>query len=265
MRRWRNPYAGQAWAACQTCGQCYPASFVWLNPRWGWQCGYCWDGLISRDQIQQPIFPGEGTRRTPAPVVQSLTEGIAPGSLNQTYIYPIRDRATGQIWNAQFVPLHIGVAGDIVYDGPGSISLTLTVTPEIGPFDGIRINNNWTILVVNGALATQQVPLDKISILDGACDFGQIRALLLRDLTLTTTYYWVTFPASGPTTVDVAIPNPNQQFYTGVLAINAVVPSGMWIDNGIGNGGPFPPGIIAAPPPVGTLTVNPDGSTSYNP
>jgi hypothetical protein len=177
FHRQKNPFGFESFSKCQWCGQAYPSSQIFYNPRWGWQCQPCWDGLISRDQILQPIFPYEGTRKTPAPVVDSLLEGIAPGSLYQSYDYLLVDRVTGSIYTAHVPPITIGPGGLIFYSTAAVITLTLVASTTDPTYRGIRINNGWDIYVRNGAIATEQPPLDALGIVDGICDFGPVASL----------------------------------------------------------------------------------------
>ncbi len=198
------------WSRCQTCGQDFPAPQIQLNPRFGWQCPQCWDGLIQRDQILQPIFPYEGTRRVASPLTDTLLEGIAPGSLYQTYEYYLRDRATAAIWKVKLVPLFINATGSVVYTSGSTITLTSVVSTDEHVFAGIRINNGWILTVTNGSLGTIQ-DTNALNILDGACDFGEGSTMvdfLLYDRDIKTDIYRVDFgpevievlPASGPAT-----------------------------------------------------------------
>lgn len=76
--RFREP-----WAQCGTCGLDVPASRIRLHRKWGWQCtgkpgANCWDKAVDRDmQLAARRFPlAEGTRKTPAPLTHTDTEGI---------------------------------------------------------------------------------------------------------------------------------------------------------------------------------------------
>lgn len=173
---WRNPYNRyKPWSNCQTCGQSWPSQKINYNPRFGWQCPPCWDGLVQRDQYDTPIFPYEGTRRVNSPITKSLTEGIAPGSLTQTYIYNFRDRVTGQIWLVHMVPLTITGNGSIVLTGSAIPSLTLGSDPLQPIFDGMVWINGFDLYVGNGVLATEPYnPLSQFSMnmVQGICDFG---------------------------------------------------------------------------------------------
>lgn len=173
---WRNPYNRyKPWSSCSTCGQSWPSQKITYNPRFGWQCPPCWDGLLQHDQYDPPVFPYEGTRKVNSPIVNSLTEGIAPGSLSQTYIYNFRDRVTGTVYLVHMVPLSISPLGVITYTG----SATPTLTPGIDTlqpiFDGLVWTNGYDIYVSNGSLKTEPYnPLSPFSInmLQGVCDFG---------------------------------------------------------------------------------------------
>lgn len=170
--RWKYPRYGEAWGLCQWCGQEYPSSQVWLNPRYGWQCYKCWDGLIQRDQYLQPIFPYEGTRRTPAPPIPVL-EGVGASTLEPSYEYFLRDRITGTVYDVHFPPFGI-VDGLIVYFTTTLPTLTVSTETD-NVWDGLRgITSGWDVYVRNGALATEINPPVDLEIVDGICDFGSI-------------------------------------------------------------------------------------------
>lgn len=174
---WRNPYNHyKPWSSCQTCGQSWPSQKITYNPRFGWQCPPCWDGLIQHDEYEQPIFPYEGTRKVNSPVVNSLLEGIAPGSLFQTYIYNFRDRYTGTIYLVHMAPLTISASGVLAFLGaPG------TLTPGFDPlqpiFDAMRWTNSFNIFIGNGNFLTEPWnPLSPnvLNVIQGVCDFGPV-------------------------------------------------------------------------------------------
>lgn len=173
---WRNPYNRyKPWSSCSTCGQSWPSQKITYNPRFGWQCPPCWDGLIQHDQYDPPIFPYEGTRKVNSPVVNSLMEGIAPGSLFQTYIYNMRDRVTGDIYLVHMPPLTIAGNGSIVILGSVLPTLTLGVDPLQPIFDGLVWTNGYDIFVGVGTLQTETFnPLSPyaLNMLQGTCDFG---------------------------------------------------------------------------------------------
>lgn len=188
--KWKFPRYGEAWASCQTCDQDFPSSQVWLNPRWGFQCYLCWDGLLSRDQIMQPIFPGEGTRKTLDPVTDSLLEGAATSvaGLEPTYTYSLRDRITSSAYEVRLVPLFVTAIGRIVYLTTSIPTLTEVIpTADDQVWDGIRINGNWSVYVRSGVLSTElQSGNPGLWIIDGICDFGEIPSnctINLRDFT----------------------------------------------------------------------------------
>lgn len=205
--RWKFPREGQAWASCQTCGQEYPASSVWLNPRFGWQCQYCWDGLIQPDQTRVPIFPYEGTRKTPAPVTNTLLEGTGATSaagLEPTYTWPVRDRVTGLLYDLHVTPLWVDDDGRIVYNTTSVVTLTLITETDDFIFDALRMNNHWLLYVENGAVATWHGPFDGY-ILEGSCDFGESAlecSVPVRDAS-TDLIYLVDFEADPPTLTEI--------------------------------------------------------------
>lgn len=134
--------AKQAWAACQTCSINYPADQVYYNPvRKGWQCYKCWDGLFIRDQVQTPIFPGEGTRRTPAPLTNTLLEGVDPDD-NYT-------RVTLGDWAAGFPAL------DLVLTDFMSFEPSIT---NFWPAQCLYLNNGWSMFVQQGFMGLTRIP-----------------------------------------------------------------------------------------------------------
>jgi hypothetical protein len=220
--KWQYPRYGEAWSECQWCGQEYPASLIWLNPRYGWQCYKCWDGLVQRDQILQPIFPYEGTRRTPAPVIPRL-EGVG-ASLEPTYDYFLRDRITGIVYEVHFPPFGVNDGGFITYFT--TTLPTLTVSDETdNVWDGLRgITNGWDVYVRDGELATELNPIAlNLEIVDGICDFGNIPSnctVLMRDI-FTYSVYTVNFATSPPTqTLAYAIDSLAPYFFDAVLLTN---------------------------------------------
>lgn len=130
--KWRFPREGTAWAICQTCWQDYPCWEVWLNPRYGWQCHKCWDGLIQRDQIQQPVFPGEGTRKTLAPITNTVSEGVsATDSLITLYDHTLGYNVRYDMQFGQFITFGPSTSGN-------------------SPWGGILMNWPWVFYIDNG-------------------------------------------------------------------------------------------------------------------
>ncbi len=204
---WRNPYNSyRPWSACQTCGQSWPSQKITYNPRFGWQCPPCWDGLIQHDQYQQPIFPYEGTRKVNSPIVNSLLEGIAPGSLYQTYIYNFRDRATGDLYLVHLYPFTVTAGGVLTWTGTSVGTLILGNDPVNVTYDGMRATNSYNLIVQNGALTTE--PWNPISqyapyIAQGICDFGPVevfQAFLLYDRTYPDEVWEVIFHGNNDAT-----------------------------------------------------------------
>lgn len=170
---WRNPYNHyKPWSKCGTCGQAWPSQKVTYNPRFGWQCPPCWDGLIQHDQFLTPIFPYEGTRKVASPVVDSLNEGIAPGSLFQTYNYNLRDRYTGIVYIVHLVPLEIAANGSIGYTTSALPTLTVGQDPLFPVFDGLKWTNDFDLYVANGVLAAESYNPQRMNILQGVCNFA---------------------------------------------------------------------------------------------
>lgn len=218
--KWKYPRYGEAWAECQWCGQEYPASQVWLNPRYGWQCYKCWDGIIQRDQIIQPIFPFEGTRRTPAPVIPPL-EGVGT-SAEPTYDYFLRDRITGTVYEVHFPPFGI-VDGLIVYFTTTFPTLTVSTETD-NVWDGLRgITSGWDVYVRNGELATELNSDLNLEIVDGICDFGTVAnncTVLMRDL-FTHIVYSIDFSTTPPTQTQAYLTDQlAPYFFDAVMLLN---------------------------------------------
>lgn len=79
----RNQFQQQEWGLCLTCGRPRPVSQLRLHPRWSWQCtgpqgNGCWDGIVDRDFQSKirPIHVNEGVRKSPAPLTNTLNEGL---------------------------------------------------------------------------------------------------------------------------------------------------------------------------------------------
>lgn len=197
-QRWRNPYNSYVpWSQCTTCGQDWPSQKITLNPRFGWQCPPCWDGMIQRDQIETPNFPYEGTRKTPSPLTNTLLEGIAPGSLTQTYNYNLRDRATGTVYIVHLVPLTIAANGSLVFTTSATPTLTVGENTLFPVFDGLKWTNDFDLYVSNGILLTESYNPQRMNILQGVCDFGEVSTepitYLLYDRSHTQNIYRVIF------------------------------------------------------------------------
>jgi len=135
-RRIKLPYNFIAFSVCGVCGQTWPSAEIMYNPRWGWQCPPCWDGMISRDQIMRPIFPFEGTRKYASPVVPN-NEGLNSTTDTPYYIYTLFDRGDKSItYDMTF--------GDyITFTTPS----TRVGTDGVSPDGGIQMNNGWTLYI----------------------------------------------------------------------------------------------------------------------
>lgn len=245
---WRNPYNSYIpWSQCTTCGQDWPSQKVIYNPRFGWQCPPCWDGLIQRDQIDPPVFPYEGTRKTPSPLTNTLMEGIAPGTLNQTYNYNFRDRVTGALWIVHLVPLQITGNGSIVFSGTAQPTITAGNNPLFPTFDGLKWTNDFDLYVANGVLLAESYDPQRMNILQGVCDFGQISTVppgptrfLLYDRSFPDNIYEVLFTefvevvrSSGPAVGGILLNDPWNFYINNDQANydNAAFPSLMPWDN----------------------------------
>lgn len=80
----RYPRFREPWGKCGTCGFDAPVSKLRFDSKYGWQCTG-WPGATCADQrpdrddyLARPVpsRPGEGSRRTNAPVTNTATEGI---------------------------------------------------------------------------------------------------------------------------------------------------------------------------------------------
>src|SRR5262245_43575440 len=91
MNRIKMPREFISFSLCGTCGLTWPSIEIFYNPRWGWQCPECWDGLISRDQIMRPIFPYEGIRKTTVPGLPAYA-GLQSAVYTRFFIDRLYDR-----------------------------------------------------------------------------------------------------------------------------------------------------------------------------
>ena len=140
-KRQKYPFQFGSFSVCQVCGQTWPSDQITYNPRWGWQCPPCWDGLISRDQILRPIFPYEGTRKTYSPVVPA-NEGINDTTDDPTDVYTLFDRAD------KSTTYDITFGEYITFTSPSTRVGTDGTTPD----GGIQMNNGWTLYIQGGYL-----------------------------------------------------------------------------------------------------------------
>lgn len=132
---------------------------------------------MQRDQIRQPIFPYEGTRKTIDPLTNTLLEGTGETSaagLEPTYDYFFEDRITGDIYEVHVTPIAINDVGGIVYFTTSEITLAITDPGEEIVYQGMTVNNGWDIYVRNGEIATEKRGKNNIGIVNGICDFGAI-------------------------------------------------------------------------------------------
>jgi hypothetical protein len=74
------PRYGEPWAKCSVCGLDHPRSKLRYHKRFGWQCvgvgADCWAGGPHRDENRPVYRPGEGVRKTAAPLTNTATEGL---------------------------------------------------------------------------------------------------------------------------------------------------------------------------------------------
>lgn len=94
------PVYHQPWGRCLTCSCDFPVSKLRKHRRFGWQCygpdtNECWDGLRQHDEEHYFPRPREGTRRTTAPITNTLSEGADFG-------FNLKDRTTGHLWTVSF-------------------------------------------------------------------------------------------------------------------------------------------------------------------
>lgn len=202
---WQNAYNHwKPWSRCSTCGQSWPSQKIAYNPRFGWQCPPCWDGLLQHDQYETPIFPYEGTRKVNSPIVNTLLEGIAPGSLFQTYTYNLRDRVTGIVYIVRIPPFTLAPNGHIVFTTTSFPTFTVGEDPLFPVFDGLKATSDFNVYVKNGMLDTEPYnPLSQYTptILQGVCSFGPIPVIcviFMRDQATGDTYQ-VDFGVNPPT------------------------------------------------------------------
>lgn len=135
----KYPRYGVPWGKCQTCGGDFPRHQLRLHKRFGWQCLYDWDGGPQRDEI--PLYvarPGEGVRKTSAPLTHTLTEGV-----DNPLVYQLRDRLTGAIWRFDF--RSDGFSIDIASDGRADSAWLL--------------NDPWRMYIDNGTLLYGVIPI----------------------------------------------------------------------------------------------------------
>lgn len=88
------------WGKCQTCGVDFPVSHLRRNRRLGWQCfgdgtNDCWDGTFFHDEEYYEPRPREGTRRTSAPITNTVLEG-------SEVVFHLKDRTTNNLWDVSF-------------------------------------------------------------------------------------------------------------------------------------------------------------------
>ncbi len=137
--RIKSPYKFIPFSLCQVCGQTYRADEIQYNPRWGWQCPPCWDGMISRDQIMRPIFPYEGTRKTMSPVVPA-GQGLSEVQDTNPYVYTLFDR-DGTMSTADTYDVTFGEY--ITFYKPS----TRVGVDGVSPDGGIDLNNGWVLYI----------------------------------------------------------------------------------------------------------------------
>lgn len=115
-----------------------PATHITLHPKWGWQClagngvtRGCYDGPLDRDDYHYAYPAGEGTRRSPAPLTNTTTEGIA--STDGYNVFTLRDRVTGTLYDLTF-----------------GTTVAVTASERTAGYDALDIGRGWYIYVQDG-------------------------------------------------------------------------------------------------------------------
>jgi hypothetical protein len=85
----------------------------------------------------QPIFPYEGTRKTPAPLTNTATEGLS----STDAVLTLRDRATGTLYDLTF-------GAFIEFNTPSTSG-----NPSL---NGLIISGGWVIYIQDGQMQFDQ-------------------------------------------------------------------------------------------------------------
>jgi hypothetical protein len=140
--RYREP-----WASCSVCGFDYPRSQIRYHRRFGWQCLWDWDRGPQKDEIYYVPRPNEGTRRTVAPLTNTLTEGDLTAVL-----FLLRDLKTQQVFQVTF----------------GTEIVVTVSTVQTGAPNGWELNSPWRVFMMNGDLVvTKQAAGATINLPEG--------------------------------------------------------------------------------------------------
>lgn len=100
----RLPNFGVEWGECTTCSRGFPVTHLVLTRRYGWQClpglwgEGCYDGPVQRDELRYIPRPGEGVRKSIAPIYDLATMGFTPGD-RVALEFRFTDHATGIVYD----------------------------------------------------------------------------------------------------------------------------------------------------------------------
>lgn len=130
----KYPVYNEPRGVCGTCGNPVPVSKLILTKRFGWQCERDYDGPVQRDELHPVFRPYEGSRLTPAPVVDP-DEGVEDD--DAWNVFTLRDRATGTLYDVTF-----------------GASITVAASAKSTGYDAISLAGGWYFYVTNGAYAT---------------------------------------------------------------------------------------------------------------
>lgn len=143
-----RPVIEEEWGRCQSCSGSYPVSQLRLNRRFGWQClpgnwrgtSGCWAGNFFRDEVPPPYRPGEGTRRSAAPTVDT-TEGIETNDGRRLHL---EDWTNGLTYRLTFT---------------SGIAQAAITPPPIGR-RSVRLNGDWHLYMTGGVQTVSPVVLE---------------------------------------------------------------------------------------------------------
>jgi len=147
------PQYHEPWGKCSWCGFDYPRHNLRLHRRFGWQCKWCWDAGPHHDELFYTPRPYEGSRRTAAPLTNTLTEGDNAGGI----AYVFRDQTTGQFWTVLF-----GYTGDVTVDTGGHAGASAWL---LSPYPQWRwYLSNGNITVNNQPISGEQMAPGEINL-----------------------------------------------------------------------------------------------------
>jgi hypothetical protein len=163
------PRFAKAWATCGTCSLAFPAHQVRLHYRYGWQCiepniwgTNCWAAGPQHDEIRPPYYPGEGTRRTPAPPVDP-DEGIDT-DINTYDFWLYNQTDPTEIFRVTLGDTFVTFVPETTY-----------TKTELGGrvWGGLSINNNqeWTLFIQDNAAGEPTMNYEQIIMPDTAVNW----------------------------------------------------------------------------------------------